>query len=103
MSVPPRPDCIRCGEQAFITFSNGDAFCIPCLPRYQQAIKEADGLADLVAKFQTEVESLGAALREIRDHAGAVCPAYETCDHQSCRGSHVAWEIADAALKHFVD
>lgn len=39
-----------------------------------------------------------AALRKIRDQAGAVCAAYETCEHATCQASYTAWALADEAL-----
>lgn len=39
-----------------------------------------------------------AALQEIKDRWGMVCPDFETCTHQACRASHAAWEISNKAL-----
>lgn len=38
------------------------------------------------------------ALKQIKENQGLVCENYELCDHVSCRSSHSAWIIAEAAL-----
>jgi hypothetical protein len=36
---------------------------------------------------------------EIHERAGAVCPMYDVCEHESCRASYTAWAIADQYLR----
>jgi hypothetical protein len=38
-------------------------------------------------------------LESIRDEAGAVCAAYEVCEHDSCQASYTAWALADDYLR----
>ena len=40
-----------------------------------------------------------AALKEIKDNYGQVCPEFELCKHDSCQSSVSAWMAADKALK----
>lgn len=59
----------------------------------------ADAATPMEAQLIAErLERLDAALREIRNNHGHVCPDFGTCAHVACRDSHAAWQIADAAL-----
>ncbi len=40
-----------------------------------------------------------AALKEIKNNLGKVCPEYEICEHESCRSSYNAWAIASETLE----
>jgi hypothetical protein len=40
-----------------------------------------------------------AALQEIKDTYGKVCPYFEECHHDACRSSAGAWQVADRALR----
>lgn len=57
------------------------------------AAHEAD-----IARLRAEADGLRAALAEIRDRCGVVCPEFEICHHPSCQSSVTAWMIADEAL-----
>ena len=46
----------------------------------------------------SELEGLRAALQEIRDDQGRVCPKYATCRHEACQSSYASWAIADRVL-----
>jgi len=53
---------------------------------------------DWIPRLIGEVMRLRAALREIMDQSGEVCPEFEICEHPWCRSSCAAQQIADEAL-----
>lgn len=62
------------------------------------AFRRAGRVVDEIARLRAEADGLRAALAEIRDRCGVVCPEFEICHHPSCQSSVTAWMIADEAL-----
>jgi len=56
-----------------------------------------DQYREEVKDWRRRYNKLRKALEEIRDKCGNVC--HGPCDHEGCRDSNKAWEIADAALQ----
>ena len=50
------------------------------------------------AKMRADNAAFLAALTEIRDTCGHVCPEFELCQHVACRDSYGAWHLANEAI-----
>lgn len=60
--------------------------------------KQNEQARELYVAMLTELNALRAALEQISQESGQVCPEFETCNHGPCQGSLAAKLIALQAL-----
>jgi hypothetical protein len=61
------------------------------------------GCDDELVPYALQRTGAVSVLERIREQAGKVCAAYETCEHEPCQASHSAWALADAYLRERSD